>query len=122
MDYENITILIDGVELPAPATMDVEFEDYDANSIRSISDGVLERNRIRANVQKVIVSYLVKDLVDISRIYQMISPATFTVELRDDVLGVRVTKKMYAGPKKHSYIRVQSGIKGKAIKFSLVEV
>ncbi len=122
MDYENIKILIDGVELPAPATMDVEFEDYDANSIRGINDGVLDRNRIRANVQKITLSYLLKDLDAITTIYRLIKPQTFLVELWDDTQGKRVTKTMYAGPKKNSYIRVQTGIKGKAIKFSLVEV
>ena len=53
MEYNDIKILIEGVELPAPSTMDIEYEDLDADSIRSISDGVLERNRIRSNVQKV---------------------------------------------------------------------
>ena len=52
----------------------------------------------------------------------MVGSATFNVELRDDTQGKRVTKEMYAGPKKHSYVRTQSGIKGQAIKFSLIEV
>lgn len=122
MEYNDIKILIEGVELPAPSTMDIEYEDLDADSIRSISDGVLERNRIRSNVQKVTLSYLLKDLTDIKTVYEMVGPATFNVELRDDTQGKRVTKEMYAGPKKHSYVRTQSGIKGQAIKFSLIEV
>lgn len=122
MEYNDIKILIEGVELPAPSSMELQYEDLDADSIRSISDGVLERNRIRSNVQKVTLSYLLKDLVDIKTVYEMVSPSTFEVELRDDTQGKRVTKEMYAGPKSHSYIRTQSGIKGQAIKFSLIEV
>ena len=122
MEYTDIKILINGEELPAPSSIDVEFEDLDADSIRSLTDGVLERNRIRPNVQKITLSYLLKELDVISEVYQMITPATFSVELWDDVQGKKVTKQMYAGPKKHSYIRTQSGIKGQAIKFSLIEV
>ena len=122
MEYSDIKIKINGVDLPPPSAMDVEYEDYDADSIRGISDAVLERNRIRANVQKVTLSYLLKNLEDITTVYTMVKPATFQVELWDDTQGKRVTKEMYAGPKKHSYIRTQKGIKGQAIKFSLIEV
>lgn len=122
MDYEDIKILINGVELPAPSDYEVQYEDLDAEAFRDISDGVLERNRIRDNVQKVTLSYLLKDLESITKIYQLIRPQTFDVELWDDTLGERITKEMYAGPKKHTYIRTQSGIKGKGIQFSLIEV
>lgn len=122
MEYNDVKIKINGVDLPPPSTYDVEYEDYDADSIRGIEDAVLERNRIRANVQKVTLSYLLKNLDDISTVYKMVKPATFQVELWDDTEGKRVTKEMYAGPKKHSYIRTQNGIKGQAIKFSLIEV
>ena len=56
MEYNDIKILIEGVELPAPSTMDIEYEDLDADSIRSISDGVLERNRIKCSESYIIVS------------------------------------------------------------------
>lgn len=121
-EYEDIKILINGVELPAPSDYDIEYEDMDVDSIRGIFDGVLERNRLRSDVQKVKISYLIKDLDAITAIYNLIKPVSFEVELRDDTQGKRVTKTMYAGPKKHSYIRVQNGIKGKAIQFSLIEV
>lgn len=122
MDYDNIKILIGGVELPAPSDYEVQYEDLDAESLRGISDGVLERNRIRANVQKVTLSYLLKDIPDLATIYSLVASQTFQVELWDDIQGKRVTKTMYAGPKKHTYIRTQSGIKGKAVQFSLIEV
>lgn len=122
MEYEDIKILINGSELPSPSTMEVSYDDLDAEPLRGISDGVLERNRIRSNIQKVTISYLLKDLPDLAAIYNLVSSQTFTAELWDDTKGKRVTKTMYAGPKKHTYIRVQNGIKGQAVQFSLIEV
>lgn len=122
MEYEGIRILINGVELPAPSEWDVSYDDLDAESLRSISDGVLDRNRIRSDVQKIHLCYFLKDLESITAMYKLISPQSFEVELWDDTKGKRVTKTMYAGPKKHTYIRTQSGIKGQAVQFSLVEV
>ena len=121
-EYENIKILINGVEIPAPSDYEVGYEDIDAEALRDVSTGILERNRIRADVQKISLSYLLKDLESITAMYKLISPQSFEVEVWDDTKGERVTKVMYAGPKKHSFIRVQKGIKGKAIKFSLIEV
>lgn len=120
--YEDIRIFVNGVELPAPSTMDLEYEDLDADSMRDINSGTLHRNRIRSNVMKIKVSYLVADLGAIAKVYTMLKPTSFKVSVYDDASGKRVNKQMYCSKKSHSYIRTQNGIRGKGVSFSIIEV
>lgn len=121
MNTEYIDIYIDGVKLPTPSKIDVEYADMDADSIRPISNGILKRNRIRANVQKINISYLLKDIADIDKIMTMIKPVMVSVKLYDSAAGGVVTKQMYAGNKTFSYLRLSRTIKGQSFQFSLTE-
>ncbi len=121
-DKTYLDIMIDGVKLPTPSTLDFEYSDLDVDSLRIITTGKLKRNRVRSDVQKIKLGYLLTDIPDIDKMMKMIKPKEITVTLYDNSTGSRVTKQMYAGNKSYSYIRVARGIKGQGFKFNLTEV
>lgn len=122
METKYIDIYINGVKLPTPSTLEVEYSDLDADSIRPIETAILKRNRVRSDMQKIKLGYLLNSVSDIDRIMQMIKPKDLTVTTYDNSTGAVVTKTMYAGNKTFAYIRLKKGIKGQGFKFNLVEV
>lgn len=122
MDTKYIEIYINGVKLPTPSTIEIEYSDLDADSLRPITTGKLKRNRVRSNMQKIKIGYLLNTISDIDEIMKMIEPKDFSVKVYDNATGNISTKTMYAGNKTFSYIRVKRGIKGQGFKFNLVEV
>lgn len=121
MDYSNIKLKIDGVELPAPISMDYSLEDIDEGSERDVKNAILDRNRVRANAYKISLSYGINDIETVSKVVNMISPETFEVEIFDILTLERKTITMYAGSKSFGYM-VYNGAWIKALKFNLVEV
>lgn len=122
METKYIDIYINGVKLPTPSTIEIEYSDLDADSLRPITTGRLKRNRIRSDMQKVKIGYLLNSISDIDKIMKMIRPKDFAVKIYDNASGAVVEKTMYAGNKSFGYIRVKRGIKGQGFKFNLVEV
>lgn len=122
MNTTYIDIYINDVKLPAPATMDITYSDMDAEGLRPITTGKLKRNRIRTNVQKINIGYLLNEVTDIDQIMNMIKGETLSVRLYDNAAASIVTKEMYVSEKSFSYIRVQRNIKGQGFKFTLEEV
>lgn len=122
MDTNYLQIKINNVNLPTPSDYSVTISDLDAEGQRPITTGILFRKRIRAGVMRIELTYLLKDMPNISTVLNMIKPETVTVQLYDPVGGEIATKTMYAGDKKFGYKRVASGIKGEAFSFALVEV
>ena len=121
MDYSKIKIKINGVELPAPVSIDYSLEDIDIDSQRDVKSGVLDRNRQRDNMYKISIAYDIKDVETVSNVINMISPETFNVEIFDILTLTRKTYIMYAGPKSMQFIS-QGGVWIKGLKFNLVEV
>ncbi len=115
-------IYINGVRLPAPSTYKISFEDLDAEGVRPITTGVLKRNRIRARVAKCEMSWLLKDLVDTSKIFNMLEPETFTAKIYDYRTSRYVEKKMYCSKCEYEYIRTLNGIKASSLVANIVEV
>lgn len=117
----NTDVKVNGVVLPAPISIDYNYEDLDADSLRDVNSGKLDRNRIRADVLKVTLTYGVDDINSVSQVLQAISPATFSVELLDLKTGARVLKTMYAGAKSMQMVKYKN-VWIKSMKFNLVEV
>lgn len=122
MNYQNLKIKINGVDLPAPVDMDYNLEDLDADSERDVSSGVMDRNRIRSDVYKIPLAYQLDDIQTISNILNMIKPETFSVEILDILTLKRKTLTMYAGPKTMRFVLTSDNVWVKALKFNLVEV
>lgn len=119
MNY--VDIYINDVKLPTPATIEYEYSDLDVDGIRPITTGKLKRNRLRVNIQKITIGYLLNSISEIDQIMDMLSPVTFHVTLYDNASKENVTKEMYAGSRSYGYIRVKKGIKGKGFKVTLEE-
>lgn len=115
-------IKIDGVALPAPSDIKVEIQDLDGESVRPVATGVLRRNRIRANMLKVTLTWNLNTFVDVMSILNTVTPVEFNAELYIPDHGIRGTKKMYAGNKNYNYIRTKEGLKAKSFSFALIEV
>ena len=114
-------IIVNGVVLPSPIQIDYNYEDLDADSVRDVSTGILDRNRIRSDTLKISISYAINSSDEIKMVMSAISAATFNVELFDLKSGKRKTFKMYAGPKSMQLVKYQ-GLWIKGMKFNLVEV
>lgn len=121
LNYENLKIKINGVDLPAPVQVDYNLEDLDADSERDTQRAILDRNRIRADVYKIPLAYAIDDVETVSKILNMVRPETFSVEIFDIISLKRKTLKMYAGPKTMQFV-LAGNIWIKALKFNLVEV
>ena len=95
MGFETLKIVVNGVELPAPISIDYNLEDLDADSARDAKSAELSRNRIRADVTKVSLIYGMDDTETVSNVLKAISPETFSVELFDVKENKRATKTIY---------------------------
>ena len=119
---DEAKIKVNGTELPTPSEISVEISDLDSDSVRPVSTGILRRNRIRANMLKVALTYKITPLTDVMSLLKALTPSTFTCELYIPDHGIRGTKTMYAGNKKYNYKRVKTGIKAESFSVSLIEV
>ena len=115
-------IKINGVALPTPSDIKVEIQDLDGESVRPVATGILRRNRIRANMLKVTLTWNLNTFVDIMSILNAVTPVEFNTELYIPDHGIRGIKKMYAGNKNYNYIRTKEGLKAKSFSFALIEV
>lgn len=119
---DEAKIVINGVALPTPSEIKVEIQDLDGESIRPVVTGVLRRNRLRANILKVTLTWNINPMSDIMSILKTVTPSEFTAELYIPDHGIRGTKQMYAGNKNYNYIRTKEGLKAKSFSFALIEV
>lgn len=119
---DEALIKINGISLPTPSDFKVEIQDLDGESVRPIATGILRRNRIRANMLKVTLTWNLNTFVDIMNILNTVAPAEFNAELYIPDHGIRGTKKMYAGNKSYNYISTKKGLKAKSFSFALIEV
>lgn len=119
--YSDLKIIVNGAELPAPVSMEVNLEDLDSDSFRDTKYAKMHRNRLRSNINKISLSYNIDDVEKMSAVLNAIDPETFNVTVFDLKQRKRVTKTMYAGSKSYGYI-MSDQVWVKAMKFNLVEV
>ena len=87
---------INNVDMPKPTSYQVGVQDLDsAETVRSES-GILHRDRIRAGVRKISVSWTVK-AADISKILKAVQNESCTVKFFDPQENSVKTATMYAG-------------------------
>lgn len=117
MAQPNI-ISIDGVELPAPMTYSVEYNDLDSDDSGRSEDGKLHRVRVRSKVAKIKVSWRQVDQEKADLILTSIAPESFEVVY---YFGTQQTATMYAGSPSCELIRVNNGQAKWNIGFDLIE-
>ena len=87
---------INNVDMPKPTSYQVGVQDLDsAETVRSES-GMLHRDRVRAGVRKISVSWTVK-AADISKILKAVQNESCTVKFFDPQENSVKTATMYAG-------------------------
>lgn len=91
-------ITIGAVALPNPKEYGVTLSDLDSDSTTRSETGILHRDRVRARVYTIQVSFLVTR-AQLKTITDAISPVSFSVTFFDPTSSTDVTKTMYAGDK-----------------------
>lgn len=109
---------INGVQLPAPMSYSVEYNDLDSEDTGRSEDGMLHRVRIRSGVAKIQVSWQQLTTEKATLILNAITPDSFTVTY---FFGVQKTATMYAGNQTCELIRVNHGQAKWNIGFNLIE-
>ena len=88
---------INGVELPSPSKYKVKISDLDSEATTRNSEGYLIRDRVRAGVYRIDVSWEALTHSDYLTVVNALSPAKFTVEFWDPNSATAQTAQMYAG-------------------------
>lgn len=87
---------IDGVELPEVATYKVTLSDADGPNSGRSETAVMNRDRVRANIAKIELSWKNVETEDMKKIISAVTPEEFTV---DYFFGTMRNAEMYAGDK-----------------------
>lgn len=111
-------LTIDDVELPAPMTYAVEYNDLDSDDSGRSEDGMLHRVRVREGVVKIKVSWKQIDQEKLNLILAAVAPDEFEVTY---YFGTQQTATMYAGSKSIECRRVNQGQAKWDISFDLIE-
>ena len=89
-------IHIDGKLMPPPREYAVSLQDIDGSNAGRTETGVMFRNRVRANVYKIQISWRLRRS-DIVKVIAAVSPEAFSVKFFDPNTLTFPTRKMYAG-------------------------
>lgn len=123
MDYQNIKIIVNGMELPAPTSIESELSDLDADTtIRSVTTGALRRNVIRTDILKLTIKYGLQEIAQVQKLLACLPAPNFSVTFFDIKNGKREVKTMYAGNRKFTYKVAGGAIMVDGLSFSLIEV
>ena len=96
-------ITIDGIEMPRPSSYTVFMQDLDSEGTTRSETGMLTRDRIRAGVYKIDVSWqLYKP--DLPIVISALSPPKITVVFFDPTSATDKTAEMYAGDRQGDLI------------------
>ncbi len=89
-------IKIGSTDMPAPTKYTVTLQDIDSENTRRTETGLLQRDRVRAGVYKIQVSWKVTK-VQLKQITDALSPAKFSVIFFDPTSSSNKTADMYCG-------------------------
>lgn len=89
-------ITIGGVDMPSPAAYSVTLQDIDSENTQRTETGLLIRDRVRAGVYRIQVTWQVEH-PKIKTITDAVAPAKFTVTFFDPTTNTYPTKEMYSG-------------------------
>lgn len=111
-------ITINGTRLPTPTTYRVQMADLDTENTTRDETGVLHRDRIRAGVYKIIVSWRLRSS-QLASIISLIQSSSFTVTFFDTNTMSYQTKTMYAGDRESEVIIGDETAAGVLVDFNV---
>ena len=91
-------IRIGSTDLPEPSEYSVSLQDIDSENTKRTETGVLSRDRVRAGVYKIQVTWKVTK-TQLKTITDALAPAQFSVTFFDPTTSSNPTKNMYSGDK-----------------------
>jgi hypothetical protein len=89
-------IKINGIDMPAPTKLNVTLQDIDSENTQRTETGLLTRDRVRAGVYKLSITWLVTT-ANLKKITDAVSAAKFSVTFFDPTTNSNPTKDMYSG-------------------------
>jgi hypothetical protein len=121
ISWNELKLVVDGKEMPAPTDYEIELSDQDGDSVRNIKDAVLSRVVIRKDIKKINLKYSMNDMNTVSTVLNMLYPDKIAVQCFDEKTIARVTKYMYCNKKTYGVVCVGGNAWAKSMNFSLVE-
>lgn len=88
-------LVINGVTVPTPASLQIGYQDVDFDSGR-LANGDMERNRVGVKV-KLSITWPPMGRADVKKVVNACEPQFFNVTYLDPKTDSRQTKVMYAG-------------------------
>lgn len=113
------TLTLNGVAVAAPISIEIGFQDLDAETSGRNVLGRMMRDRIASDKRKASIKWGPLDDAQISAILQAIKPVFFTASVPDPELGQRVME-VYTGDKTAALLDYSIG-KWKDLTFTLIE-
>ena len=111
-------ISIGQVQLPAPMTYEVEYNDLDSDDTGRSEDGKLHRNRVRSRVAKIKLGWEQLSTEKVDLILNATAPDSFNVTY---YFGTQKTAVMYAGSPSLKLLHVNQGKAKWNLSFDLIE-
>lgn len=109
---------INGTELPAPTNYSVQYSDIDSSDTGRAENGVMLRNRIRAGVAKISVSWKMLTQEDTDLVIDAVKDESFTVEY----YGGSAAATMYAGDKSLQLVCIEKDGARFDVSYNLIEL
>ena len=94
---------INGVAMPTPSGLEVTYSDYDSNDSNRNAKGELIRERVRASVRRLDVSWRILNAEDMSLILRSVDPVFFQVRFFDPKTASFQNATMYVGDRKPTF-------------------
>ena len=102
-----VLLKIGSANLPNPSSYKVSRSDMDGPNTKRTEAGVLNRERVRAGVYKIQVSWGALTMTELTAVTTALTPAEFTVTFFDPTTATAgKTAKMYAGDRSAELVRV----------------
>jgi hypothetical protein len=121
VSWNELKLVIDGKEMPAPTDFEVEMNDYDGDSVRNVADGVLSRIPIRLGVKKFSLKYSMLDMETVSTVLKMLHAPKVAVQYLNPETLKRETGYMYCNKKTFGLVCVGTNTWTKALSLAIVE-
>ena len=121
MNYTDIDIIIDGVRLPSPVSVEFSYEDLDSeDSLRDVKTGTMHRARIAHDKLSLSIEYGLNSPEDLQLVLQALSPVQFTLNWMDFHTLQRKNYTCYCAKKQPKLI-CAGGVWINGLKFTITE-
>lgn len=121
MNYTDIELIIDGVHLPSPVSVEPSLEDLDSeDSLRDVKTGTMHRARIAHDKLSLSVEFGLNTPGDLQTILTVVAPIEFTLNWIDFHTGLRKNYTCYCAKKQMKLVCVNN-VWVQGIKITITE-